>query len=211
MAKQIIDADDLAPKSVFVEQATAQDREIIVDSLTRSFWDDPMYAWLAKNDAYYGARFRRIFEAYWDHFALPYEQIWTTEDRLGAALWSPPHCWKLGLAEELSFLPDWVAVTGLRNLYSRWRAIEKIQAKHPHEPHWYLMAVGVAPEAQGQGRCSKLLRPILDICDRTHMPAYLENSKASNTAIYEHFGFSVTEELEVAEGVKLWLMWREAR
>ena len=41
-----------------------------------------------------------------DHFALPYEQIWTTEDRLGAALWSPPHCWKLGLAEELSFLPD---------------------------------------------------------------------------------------------------------
>ena len=74
MARQISE-DDLAPKSVFVEQANKKDREIIVDSLTRSFWDDPMYAWLAKHDAYYGARFRRIFEAYWDHFALPYEQI----------------------------------------------------------------------------------------------------------------------------------------
>jgi ribosomal protein S18 acetylase RimI-like enzyme len=200
-----------APKTVLVEQATAADREIIVDSLTRAFWDDPMYNWLAKQDAYLGARFRRIFEAYWQHFAFPYEQIWTTEDRLGAALWSPPNCWQLGLAEELAFLPDWIAVTGLGNLYSRWRAIEKIQAKHPHTPHWYLMAVGVAYEARGQGYCSKLLRPVLDICDRTQTPAYLENSKAENTRIYERFGFKVTEELTVAKGVTLWLMWREPR
>lgn len=203
--------DDLAPKTVLVEQADADDREIIIDSLTRAFRDDPMYGWLAKHDAYFGARFRRIFEIYWDHFAIPFEQIWATEDRLGAALWSPPKCWKLGLAEELSFLPDWIAVTGMRQLYSRWRAIDRIQAKHPHQPHWYLMAVGVAPEAQGRGYCSTLLRPVLDICDRTQTPAYLENSKAENTAIYERFGFRVTEELEVAEGVKLWLMWREPK
>jgi ribosomal protein S18 acetylase RimI-like enzyme len=160
---------------------------------------------------YYGARFKRIFDIYWDNFALPYEQIWTTEDRLGAALWSPPNCWKLGLIEEMMFLPDWIAVTGIKQLYSRWRAIEKIQAKHPHVPHWYLMAVGVAPEVQGRGYCSKLLKPVLDICDRTQTPAYLENSKAENTRMYERFGFKVTEELEIAEGVKLWLMWREAR
>jgi hypothetical protein len=29
--------------------------------------------------------------------------------------------------------------------------------------------------------------------------------------MYERFGFKVTEELEIAEGVKLWLMWREPR
>jgi RimJ/RimL family protein N-acetyltransferase len=142
-----------------------------------------MYGWLAQHDEYYGARFRRIFDIYWENFALPFEQIWTTEDRLGAALWSPPNCWKLGLVEELLFLPDWIAVTGLKNLYSRWRAIEKVQAKHPHIPHWYLMAVGVAPEVQGQGYCSKLLKPVLDICDRTQTPAYLENSNhKSNSA-----------------------------
>ena len=73
------------------------------------------------------------------------------------------------------------------------------------------MAVGVAPEAQGQGYCSKLLKPVLDICDRTQTPAYLENSNAQNTRMYERFGFKVTEELDIAQGVKLWLMWREPR
>ncbi|HMU87390.1 MAG TPA: GNAT family N-acetyltransferase, partial [Agitococcus sp.] len=72
-------------------------------------------------------------------------------------------------------------------------------------------AVGVAPEAQGKGYCSKLLRPILDICDRTQTPAYLENSKEQNIEIYQHFGFKVTEEVVVDKDVKLWLMWREAR
>ena len=67
--------DDLAPKAVQIEQASAADREIIVDSLTRAFWDDPMYGWLVKSDAYLGARFRRIFELYWDNFAMPFEQI----------------------------------------------------------------------------------------------------------------------------------------
>lgn len=202
---------DELPVQVQVAQALAEDREIIVDSLTRAFWDDPVYGWLARHDAYYGARFRRIFEIYWDNFARPYDQIWTTHDRLGAALWSPPNCWKLGLAEELSFLPDWIAVTGIRQLYSRWRAIDKIQARHPHTPHWYLMAVGVAPEVQGQGYCSRLLQPVLDICDRTRTPAYLENSKAENTSLYRRFGFEVTEELQIADGVTLWLMWREPR
>lgn len=49
-----------APKTVLVDGRPAADREIIVDSLTRAFWDDPMYNWLAKPDAYLGARFRRL-------------------------------------------------------------------------------------------------------------------------------------------------------
>ena len=66
-------------------------------------------------------------------------------------------------------------------------------------------------EVQGQGYCSRLLQPVLDICDRTRIPAYLENSKAENTSLYRRFGFEVTEELQIAEGVTLWLMWREPR
>lgn len=205
------DDEDLISKAIAVCQAGKEDREIIVDSLTRAFWDDPMYNWLVKQDIYLGARFRRIFEIYWDRFAYPYEQIWTTEDRLSAALWSPPNCWQLGLAEQLAFLPDWLGVTGTSQLYSRWRAVDKIQAKHPHIPHWYLMAVGVAPEVQGSGYCTKILRPVLDICDRTQTPAYLENSKEQNIEIYQRFGFKVTEEVVVDKKIKLWLMWREPR
>ena len=56
--------DDDFPKNAAVLQAEAEDREIVIDTLTRSFWDDPMYNWLAKQDVYLGARFRKIFEIY---------------------------------------------------------------------------------------------------------------------------------------------------
>jgi hypothetical protein len=31
------------------------------------------------------------------------------------------------------------------------RAMNSLARVHPREPHWYLLAVGVAPEAIGQG------------------------------------------------------------
>jgi hypothetical protein len=55
-----------------------------------------------------------------------------------------------------------------------------------------------------------VLGPVLDICDREGLPAYLESSKERNVAFYRHHGFEVTGELSLPEGsVRLWLMWRE--
>lgn len=200
--------NDLPPKSVSIRQATPSDREALIDTLVRAFADDPMYTWLTARDHRFDQRYRKLFGAYLDHLAFPHGQVWTTEDRKATALWAPPGCWELGLVQQLRFAPDWLQVIGLKNLWTRWRAVEQIQSRHPHTPHWYLMVIGADPEVQGQGRASALMKPVLEICDQMQTGAYLETPKASNIPIYERFGFKVTEELRIPNGPTLWLMWR---
>ena len=54
---------------------------------------------------------------------------------------------------------------------------------------WYCMCFVVAPKMQGQGVGSRLIRPVLEILEKNHMPLYLETHKAVNVEFYKHFGF----------------------
>lgn len=56
---------------------------------------------------------------------------------------------------------------------------------------WYLYNLCVRQKAQGKGIASKLMRPMLDLCDQEQRVAYLETNKAKNLGMYEHFGFEV--------------------
>jgi GNAT superfamily N-acetyltransferase len=68
------------------------------------------------------------------------------------------------------------------------------------------------PGEQGNGLGSRLIQPVLEICDRDGIPAYLESSKRSNIAFYARHGFRVTAELKLARrGPTMWPMWREPR
>jgi ribosomal protein S18 acetylase RimI-like enzyme len=194
--------------AIAVVKAGAADRTPLVSMLARAFIDDPIYLWLISGNA---KRLQALFGAYLDHLALKHDETFMTADHLGAALWAPPGGWHLGLLEEILFLPDWLKVIGLRHVWSRWCAVEMIQKLHPETPHWYLMVIGIAPEAQGQGRASLLLNPVLDRCDSTGMPAYLETATPSNLPLYRRFGFEVTQQIRVPGGPELWLMWREPR
>jgi ribosomal protein S18 acetylase RimI-like enzyme len=90
------------------------------------------------------------------------------------------------------------------------RGFEFQDKLHPHEPHYYLSIVAVAPEHQGRGIGSALIRPILERCDRDGVPAYLEATTERNRALYERHGFRVSEEVRWPDdGPPLWLMWRE--
>jgi GNAT superfamily N-acetyltransferase len=89
--------------------------------------------------------------------------------------------------------------------------MNKLARLHPREPHWYLFAVGVVPEATGRGRGTTLLEPVLERCDAEHLPAYLEASSEDNARLYARLGFERRGEVEVLEGVRLRPMWREPR
>ena len=52
---------------------------------------------------------------------------------------------------------------------------EQMDAHHPHDrDHWYLMAIGVSPAAQGRRLGSALLAHTLADADAAGAPAYLE-------------------------------------
>jgi len=77
-------------------------------------------------------------------------------------------------------------------------------------PHWYLGLLAVAPEFQGKGYASSLLRPVLERVQREGLPCYLETHKPVNVPLYEHFGFRIVERVEVPEsGVLQWCMLKD--
>jgi ribosomal protein S18 acetylase RimI-like enzyme len=83
-----------------------------------------------------------------------------------------------------------------------------IERRHLRDAHYYFANIGVAPNAQGQGLGSKLMRPTLDRCDKERLPAYLEASSERNAALYERLGFQCTEVLRFAGSPPLRLMMR---
>ena len=74
------------------------------------------------------------------------------------------------------------------------RYIDSVHARLAPFRHWFLQAIGVDPEFQGQGHAGRLMRPMLARIDEEHLPCYLETLEEQNVRVYEHFGFKVIEE-----------------
>ena len=59
---------------------------------------------------------------------------------------------------------------------------------------WYLFNLSVKRDAQGNGIATRLMRPMLDFCDRERMLAYLETHRESNVGLYKHYGFDLVSD-----------------
>jgi GNAT superfamily N-acetyltransferase len=141
---------------------------------------------------------------------LPGGFVYTDDERSGAALWAAPGKWRTSPAEDLRIATAFADP----RLWSRGplvaRGLFEVERAHPADPpHFYLATLGVVPELQGQGLGSRLMRPVLDLCDREGVPAYLESSKESNIAFYARHGFRVIRELGLPRGPTMYAMWRE--
>ena len=75
-----------------------------------------------------------------------------------------------------------------------------LSLRHPKEPHWYVMAIGTDPAAQGQGFGATLLRPLLDRADRDGTLVYLESANPKNLAFYLRNGFRPAGEVILPGG-----------
>jgi ribosomal protein S18 acetylase RimI-like enzyme len=72
----------------------------------------------------------------------------------------------------------------------RWReAFERLDARHPAAPHWYLGTLGVDPGFQGMGVGTALARSWLARVDHDGVAAYLETDRAENLPFYGRLGF----------------------
>ncbi|MGW0737604.1 GNAT family N-acetyltransferase [Streptomyces sp. NPDC002851] len=176
--------------------------------MARAFDDDPMMRWFFPDDASRASGLSRYFATIFTRQYVHHAVCEHTES--AAAFWVPP-------AAQAKAIPDAETVQELQNILGDraplFRDTVKMAAQHtPQEPHWSLAVVGADPAAQGQGHGAALLRSGLAQADAAGLPTCLESSKASNLPFYEHFGFTVREELQLpGDGPKLWTMRREAR
>jgi GNAT superfamily N-acetyltransferase len=194
---------------ITVRQATEADVEPMVAQLCRAFADDPVMAYVFRNEGRRTNATRAYFTSQMRGDYLPFGGCYTTEDHLGAAIWGPAGKPLLtgiaGIANLVKVVPYVFS-----HLKTTLDMISLIESLHPHEPHWYLATLGTDPEAQGRGIGSALMRPVLDQCDAEGWPAYLESSKERNVPFYARHGFAVVKEVPLPKGgPSIWTMWRE--
>jgi len=189
-------------------------RAKVAESLAWAFHRDPMWSFVLPDDETRAASFRPMWRAVID-FAHVYGTVHTTREAEGAACWIAPGktettLWKLlrtrfGLPRAMMRLPK----DARKRFFAMMRFIDRHHRELMSEPHWYLMALGVAPEKQGQGIGGGLLQPTLDRADADGVSCYLETQTEENVGFYRNRGFEVLcEQREPVGGLPLWFMVR---
>lgn len=193
-----------------IRRANLEDEKVVCEILASAFADDPVMAWMSGHPEIYAS----LFQSEARSLYLGQNHVFVNEAETGAAMWLPPHVshsaplhWSF-----VSVLWKLFSTGGMRSV-KRGFALERIFDQHHFkDPHYYLLAIGAAQGSQGQGIGSALLKAGLEICDQHRFPAYLESSNEVNNALYQRFGFSVIDEVELPEdGPTVWTMLREAR
>lgn len=200
---------DPATEAATIRTVDHQEVTRLSHALAQAFYDDPVFAWFWP---YRHRRYERITRFFrtisLERSTLPFGHVYTTDAVAGGALWMPPGEAHSSTAETLRLLPELARCTG-RSFVRAVRGLSLMEANHPHEDHWYLWFVGVAPQWRGAGLGSALMRPILDRADDERMPAYLEATSPLNRRLYERHGFEATGEIVFPDGPPMWPMWRE--
>jgi GNAT superfamily N-acetyltransferase len=188
------------------------DRERVAAALTAAFMDDPVTTWSTPSERHRPAVLRHFFRCYFD-FHVGEEMVYVDPERRGAAVWALPGRWKTTVAQDLKISRAFAHPRHWARAATVSRGLLGLERRHPpRPPHFYLASLGVEPQHQGEGLGSRLMAPVLEICDSDGVPAYLESSKEANIAFYARHGFRVSGEIRLSrQGPTMWPMWREPR
>jgi len=191
---------------VLVARAGRDEAALVGEILADAFGGDPVGSWISPDPEYPRWGWPLLVP-----FLLPHDEVYVAGNGMGAAIWIPPGD-NLDIRPSPSVLWDYWRRFGLRAIIRFFRLMLAMEKHHPKEPHYYLFAIGVRPEAKGRGIGSALLEPVLRQCDSRKVAAYLENSNLRNLPFYQRHGFEVRSEITLPHnGPKLWLMYREPR
>jgi ribosomal protein S18 acetylase RimI-like enzyme len=190
--------------------ATWADADPLAASMARAFHDDPLICFILRDEATLAEKMPRLFKLLFK-LGLPHGACDVTEGYEAAALWRPPSEWEIPWWQYITNGAEFLGIFGLGGARQVTGVMDVIEKQHPHEPHWYLQAIGTDTAKQGKGFGGVVIRRGLAKADAAGMPAYLESSKETNIPIYQSFGFQVTGEIKLPNGPTLWPMWRNAR
>ncbi len=193
-----------------VRPATEEDYEAAAEVLALAFADDPAWAHLLPDDATRAERLLDFFTIEINNLVPDYRQLWVTEDGSGAAIWAHPGRWRVPLLRTMRPARRLTGVFGRRLALATWTQL-RLERHHPSKSaHWYLHYLGVEPRRQGSGLGGALMAPVLELCDREEIPAYLESSTERSRVLYERNAFALTGTFPMpASGPPVREMWRD--
>jgi ribosomal protein S18 acetylase RimI-like enzyme len=193
------------------------DFDEILRLMTAGFTHSTLYTWAApdmeERIPFLQAMFRHRIRS-WLESPHEVELALTDDGKIAAsATWDPP---KNSAKDEKSGgnrSMDDIFAGRSPALIEKWSKFQPvIEAQHHSLPgsFWSLAPIVVAPEEQGKGIASLLLRKKLAEIDAAALPCFLATQDRVNLLIYERFGFKKTAEIPIAEGITSYSMVREA-
>lgn len=196
---------------VDIHHAVAADLPHVAITLGRAFVDDPLFGgWMFRTvpdklDAV--TTVFRLFAA----SGLQTGHLYTLPHYEAVAHWVPPDASMMTPANVAVFGETIATLLGpqAERVLAGLGAVA--EARPREEPHFYLVALGTAPEHQNRGLGGQLLRQVLQRCDVQGLPAYLESTNPRNRPLYERQGFRLFHEIPLPEGPAVVGMWREPR
>lgn len=192
-----------ADVSAAPRRADASDVPDLTRTLSEAFFDDPVFMWWIadpeRRQAILPPTFKILVEA-----TLPAEHVYIGGDSSAGAVWLPP-----GGDDDDDEMASALGEVAEEYAERLQQLTELLDRHHPSDPHYYLFFLATRLAWQGQGLGSAMMRPVLEICDRDGVPAYLEATAERNRDLYLRHGFRVTEELRLPDGPPVWRMWRD--
>lgn len=196
-----------------LRRAVLTDLPDLAEMLGRAFAGDPMFRYLADPHGRPEDHLASMFRGVLRHLADDFADTLTTPDRQAVAVWNRPGYRAPQGLDGFRMLPHMAGLTGWRRIHLMMQVLGALDRRHKElmpGPHWYLLALAVAPDRQGQGLGTALMRPYLDRCDRDGLPAYLETSQPRNLPLYERHGFRVVDDVTMGKPpFPTWLMRRD--
>jgi ribosomal protein S18 acetylase RimI-like enzyme len=192
-----------------IRKADFGDVPRIATTLSRAFFDDPVFRWAVPDDDRRWEVIPGVFSLFTGAF-LRHDEIYLAGKGGGAALWAPPGQAPVDEkhADEFTLRLEQVVGADAERFF---KVAGLIDEHHPHGSYYYLQFMGVEPECQRRGIGSALLDNVLGRCDREGARAYLNATSPQNKRLYERHGFRATAEFAPAGGPPLWAMWRDPK
>lgn len=194
-------------------RATMDDAGVLARLFAAAFTTDPVMDWIARPGAGRARALEQFFFWLMRVRAIPFGEVWMAPDASVCAAWLPPDAPASpgGFWEQMKLMPMFVRLCGFPRL-SRGSAMgDAMEKNHPHDPHYYLAFIGVAPRLQGMGLGGAMLEATIKRIDDAKGAAYLENSNPKNTKLYERMGFVAKKSISPPGAPPLIAMWRPAR
>jgi len=189
-------------------RATEADAVSLSRLFAAAFQTDPVFDWIARPGHKRAQALEQFFFWLLKTRAIPFGETWMSEGV--AAAWLPPGAPASpgGFFEQLRLMPMFVRLCGFPRLARGSAMGDAMEKNHPHEKHFYLAFIAVAPRLQGMGLGATMMEAILKRIDESGAPAYLENSNPKNTRLYERFGFITHRNIAPPGAPPLIAMWR---
>jgi ribosomal protein S18 acetylase RimI-like enzyme len=194
-------------------RATMDDAAALARLFAAAFTTDPVMDWIARPGAQRARALEQFFFWLMRVRAIPFGEVWMAPDASVCAAWLPPDAPASpgGFLEQMRLMPMFVRLCGFPRLMRGSAMGDAMEKHHPHDPHYYLAFVAVAPRLQGLGLGGAILEATMKRVDEGKSAAYLENSNPKNTRLYERMGFVAKKSISPPGAPPLIAMWRPAR